>query len=61
MTAAFDGGAVTRPHVWLAIAHRPQPIPSSPTPACYSTGSTHERYTDDRPCVPRHRTDSPLP
>ena len=23
MTAAYDGGAVTRPHVWLAIAHRP--------------------------------------
>ena len=32
MTAAFDGGVVTRPHVWLAIAHRPHPIPL-PTPA----------------------------
>ena len=27
MTAAFDGGVVARPPVWLAIAHRPQPIP----------------------------------
>ena len=27
MTAAFDGGVVTRPPVWLAFAHRPQPIP----------------------------------
>ena len=27
MTPPFDGGVVTRPHVWLAIAHRPQPIP----------------------------------